>query len=119
MVEQATKVVSRVVELTNDAWSRALHLVQVEDHEPQHPFENPQCLTKNQVLFPVVDPPFVVVENYDADVESDESESTNSIDKATHIVDHVFGEVVDRTISSIARKKQRMLKSNLGGAMKE
>lgn len=137
MVEQATEVVSRVVELTNDAWSRNLRLVEVVD-EPQPSADDTQCLTKKPVVTPELGPLFdvpdkkeilhldldrahpAVRETYHArdDVES-ESESMNSFEKATNIVDYIFGEIDDMIIAPIARKKQRLLNSSPVEALKE
>jgi hypothetical protein len=123
MVEQATRVVSCVVELTNDAWSRALCLAVIDDEREQRA-EHTQCLTKKQVVSPELGPLFVIPDkkyilpldldsdhpkNYharDDDVES-ESESMNSFEKATNIVDCVFGEIDDMLVAPIACKKQR------------
>jgi hypothetical protein len=127
MVEQATQVVSRVVELTNDAWSRALRSFVVED-EPQQSAENIPCLIKEQVISPELGPLILipdkkdilhldldrahadeVVENSHArdDVDS-ESESMNSFDKATNMYDYVFGETDVMIVAPMACKKQRL-----------
>ena len=139
MVEQATQVVSRVVELTNNAWSKALHLIVVEVELAD---TISQYVTKEQVVSPALGPLFAIphkkeILHLDLDLErahpqvpetyhharedcvESESESMNSFEKATNIVDYIFGEIDDMIITPIARKKQRLLKSSPGGALKE
>jgi hypothetical protein len=124
MVEQATHVVSCVVELTNQAWSRALHLVVVEDEDEDE--EQPSLptttttqdlvglattTTPNQVVSPEFGPLFVIADDKEilqldldahpqADVESyaESDNSINSFQKATNICDYVFGELDENMI---------------------
>jgi hypothetical protein len=124
MMEEASKVVSMVVDLTNEAWNRynkvsdeinvATTTQKVPDKKPiVSPEIGPMCVLSDSgsaasflpLLFDRIAHRKRIAE------EESEVDSNIPVENLSNIVDFVIGEIDDKVIAPPAYKKQRILKT--------
>jgi Tfp pilus assembly protein PilX len=122
MVDEAARVVSTVVDLTNKAWTETMSMSSTTSTAAR---ASKQDKTSNQAVSPQpalgINKRVNVVSNCNlnakiqeksSNLESDsDSDSVTSFERCANIVDFLIGELDDNIIAPPAQKKRRLLES--------